>query len=117
MSSPQFENNIKRWVLLDQQLKALGEQLKTLREQRNQLEQTITTYAQEHNLLHSVIQISDGRLKFVNSRTHEPLTFKYLEKSLKEIISNEETVSSVLRHIRESRDIRETMEIKRYSSK
>lgn len=117
MSTPQFENNIKRWVSLDQQLKELGEKTKLLREQRTQLEQQITNYAQENRLTNSVVQISDGKLRFTNSRIPEPLTFKYLERTLREIIPNEETVNTVMRHLRDRRNVREILELKRYYSK
>ena len=62
-----FENQIKQWVQLDNQLKELNQQTKELREKRNSLEKTITTYAESNNHSNSTIQISDGKLKFFNT--------------------------------------------------
>jgi hypothetical protein len=111
-----FENQIKQWVQFDNQLKELNEQTKELREKRNSLEKTITTYATSNNLSGSTIQISDGKLKILNTRVCEPLTFKYLEKSLSEIIKNENQVKSIIEHIKEKRQVKIVSEIKRFSN-
>jgi DNA helicase IV len=111
-----FENEIKQWVQIDNQLKELNERTKVLREKRNILEKNITTYAASNNLSNSTIQISDGRLKFGNAKVPEPLTFKYLEKTLTEIIKNENQVKLIMEHIKQKRDIKIIPEIKRFSN-
>jgi seryl-tRNA synthetase len=111
-----FENQIKQWVQLDNQLKELNERTKELREKRNTLEKNITTYATSNNLSNSTVQISDGKLKFTNTRVPEPLTFKYLEKTLSEVIKNENQVKLIMEHIRQKREIKLVPEIKRFSN-
>jgi len=111
-----FENEIKQWVQLDNQLKELNERTKLLREKRNTLEKNITTYAASNNLSNSTVQISDGRLKFTNTKVPEPLTFKYLEKTLGEVIKNENQVKLIMEHIKQKREIKLVPEIKRFSN-
>jgi hypothetical protein len=111
-----FENQIKQWIQLDNELRILNEQTKNLREKRNTLENNITTYASSNNLSNSVVQISGGKLKFTNTKVPEPLTFKYLEKSLGEIIKNDNQVKLIVEHIREKREIKVVPEIKRFSN-
>lgn len=111
-----FENEIKQWVQIDNQLKELNERTKNLREKRNTLEKNITTYASSNNLSNSTIQISDGKLKFANTRVPEPLTFKYLEKTLGEVIKNENQVKLIMEHIKQKREIKIVPEIKRFSN-
>jgi hypothetical protein len=111
-----FENEIKQWVQLDNQLKELNERTKVLREKRNTLEKNITTYAASNNLSNSTVQISDGRLKFTNTKVPEPLTFKYLEKTLGEVIKNENQVKLIMEHIKQKREIKLVPEIKRFSN-
>ena len=111
-----FENEIKQWVQIDNQLKELNERTKVLREKRNTLEKNITTYASSNNLSNSTVQISDGRLKFTNTKVPEPLTFKYLEKTLAEVIKNENQVKLIMEHIKQKREIRTVPEIKRFSN-
>lgn len=116
MNSNGFENHIKQWIELDNKIKGLNEELKTLREKRNEYEKTITTYATTNSFSNSVIQISDGKLKFANTKIPEPLTFKYLEKTLGEIIKNENQVKLIMEHIKQKREIKIIPEIKRYST-
>ena len=111
-----FENQIQQWVQIDNQLKQINEKTKELREKRNSLEQNITKYASSNNLSNTTVQISDGRLKFANTKVQEPLTFKYLEKTLREVIKNESQVKLILEHIRQKREIKVVPEIKRFSN-
>ena len=111
-----FENQIQQWVSLDNQLKQLNEKVKELRDKRNNLEDNITTYASENNLSNASVKISDGRLKFTNSKIPEPLTFKYLERALGEVIKNESQVNLIMEHLKQKRAIKIVPEIKRFSN-
>jgi seryl-tRNA synthetase len=111
-----FENQIQQWVSIDNQLKQINEKVKELREKRNNLEQNITNYAISNNLSNSTIHISDGKLKFTNTKIPEPLTFKYLEKSLSEVIKNETQVKLIIEHLKQKRIIKTVPEIKRFSN-
>lgn len=111
-----FENQIQQWVSIDNQLKQLNEKAKELREKRNSLEQNITNYVSSNNLSNAIIQISDGKLKFANTKVPEPITFKYLEKTLGEIIKNETQVKLIMEHIKQKRNIKIVPEIKRFSN-
>ena len=111
-----FENQIQQWVQLDNQLRNLNEHIKDLREKRNTLEKNITNYAASNNISNSAIQIGDGKLKFVNTKVPEPLTFKYLEKTLGEIIKNENQVQLIMDHIKQKRAVKIVPEIKRFSN-
>ncbi len=111
-----FEGQIQQWVQIDNQLKQLNDKAKELRDKRNLLEQNITNHAFSNNLSNSTVKISDGRLKFVNTKVQEPLTFRYLEKTLSEIIKNESQVKLMMEHIREKRSVKIVPEIKRFSN-
>jgi hypothetical protein len=80
------------------------------------LENNITTYASENNLSNATVKISDGRLKFTNSKIPEPLTFKYLERTLGEVIKNESQVNLIMEHLKQKRTIKIIPEIKRFSN-
>lgn len=111
-----FESEIKEWVSIDNQIKLLNERVKQLREKRNLLEGNLTKYAEKNDLYRSTIKISDGTLKFSNTKVTEPLTFKYLEKALKEIIPNETQAATILEHVKQKRQTKTVPEIKRYST-
>lgn len=111
-----FENQIQQWVAIDNQLKILNEKVKDLRDKRNELSEHITQTAVKNNMLQSTVQISDGKLRFVNTKVQQPLTFKYVEQSLGEIIKNEQQLKQIMEHLKKNRDTKVVQEIKRYSN-
>ena len=108
-----FESKIQQWVSLDNQLKQINEKVKDLRDKRNDLEENITSYASENNLSNATVKIGDGRLKFTNTKVQEPLTFKYLEKSLSEMVKNESQVKQMVDYIKRNRDIKTVSHVER----
>ena len=111
-----FENKIQQWVQLDNQVKKLNEEIKQLREQRNNIESNLSTYAKTNNMVDKTFMVNNDKLKFVDTKVPEPLTFKYLEKTLGEIIKNESQVQVIMEHIKQKRAIKIVPEIKRFSS-
>lgn len=112
-----FETQIKEWVQIDNQLKLLNDKTKSLREQRSKLNENIINYANKNDIFNSQIQISDGKLKITNSKVASPLTFKYLEKCLGEVIRNENQVKQIIEYVKSKREINTITEIKRFSNK
>ena len=110
-----FESEIQKWVSLDNKIKSLNDSIKDLREERNNLTSNITNYAEKNELFKSTIQISDGRLRFSNSKIQEPLTFKYIERTLAEIIPNNNQVQLIMKELRNRRESKYIYEIKRYN--
>ena len=111
-----FENKIQQWVQIDNQVKKLNDQVKQLREQRNSLETNLTSYVKTNNITDTSIKINNDKIKFVDTKIPEPLTFKYLEKTLGEIINNETQVQAIMEHIKQKRTFKIVPEIKRFSN-
>jgi len=111
-----FETQIQQWVVLDNQLKALNDQVKEIRDKKNMLSQKITTHAEDKNLIKATIQISDGKLKFASTKVSAPLTFKHLEKSLAAIIKNDSQVKHIIEYVKNNRETKVVQEIKRFSN-
>jgi hypothetical protein len=111
-----FEQTIQQWVLLDNQIKIYNEKIKELRDKKNVVEQKLSQHAASNDLTNSVIKITDGKLKFVNTKITTPLTFKYLEKSLGEIIKNTQQVNAIINHVKNNRECKIVSELKRYYS-
>ena len=109
-----FEQTIQQWLLLDNQIKNYNEKLKELRSKRESIEQKLSQHALTNNLMNSVIKTSDSRLKFVNTKVTSPLTFKYIEKTLGEIIKNTEQANTIVNYIKNNREHKIVPELKRY---
>jgi DNA polymerase III gamma/tau subunit len=111
-----FESEIQQWVQLDNQLKQLNEKIKEVREKRRSLENNITNYVETNNLSNAAVKISDGRLKFTNTKVYEPLTYKYLEKTLNNVIKQETQIKTIMDCIKQKRSFKVIPEIKRFSN-
>lgn len=109
-----FETNIKNWVTIDNEMKKLNDQIKQLREHKTKLQNEINNHIKNHNMSNSQVRISDGSLKFMNSKIQQPLTFKYLEDRLSEIIKDKSQIAAILHHIKSKREVKIIPEIKRY---
>ena len=110
-----FEENIKKWVALDNQLKTVNERVRQMRDEKNTLEEGIMTYVETNKLTNATVNISDGKLRFVTSKQTAPLTLKHVEECLSKCISNQDQVEKIMKIIKESREVKYTADIKRYT--
>jgi hypothetical protein len=110
-----FNQQIQQWVTIDNQMKQLNDKIKELRDRKSDLHQQIFVHVTNEKLDNSTVLIPDGRLKFVKIKETQPLTFKYLEKCLLDIIKKEEQVSIIMNYIKENREAKFSNEIKRLS--
>ena len=111
-----FEENIKKWVAADNQMKLLAEQTKKLRDEKNTSEETILKYIEANNLKNATVNITNGKLRFVETKQTAPLTLKYVEECLGKCISNSGQVAKIMEVIKESREVKYTADIKRYTN-
>jgi hypothetical protein len=108
-----FETNIQQWISLDNQIKIFNEKIKDLRDKKAIVGKQVTEHAFSNKLSNSMIKIGETKLKFNNTKVIEPITFKYLENSLKEIIKNDNQVNIILDHLKQKRSFKIIQEIKR----
>lgn len=111
-----FEENIKKWVALDNQVKTLNERTKQLREEKNNLEEGIMGYVETNNLNNATVNISDGKLRFISTKQTAPLTLKHVEECLNKCIINKNQVAQIMKIIKDSREVKYTADIKRYGN-
>ena len=111
--SDNFQKQIQNWVSVDNKMKNLQMQVKELRQVKNTLTDSIFQYAESNNLENAVIKISDGKLKFQNVKSTSPLTFRFIEECLNDVISNEEQVKTIIKYIKSKRETKYNYDIKR----
>ena len=108
-----FQDNIKTWVTLDNNIKTLSDEIKLLREKKKLLNNSILEYVNTNNLTTATININDGSLRFTNIKTTKAITLKYLDECLNELITDKNQIASILEYIKSNREINEIQEIKR----
>ena len=109
-----LQDNIKEWIKIDNEITSLNSRIKELRDSKKPIQSTIIEHIENEELFDATVKISDGRLKFVQQKQTPPLTLKYVEQCLKEKLSNENNVESIMDHIKNSRDIKQITNIKRF---
>jgi uncharacterized protein YdcH (DUF465 family) len=107
----QFVEDVKRWALIDSQLKIVNEKTRKMRDMKNELSEKITKYMSENE--HSKIKLSDGELRLYDKKEYSPLTFGYIEKTLAKIIQDHEQLDYVVKYLKENREITTISDIKR----
>jgi hypothetical protein len=111
-----FESNIQKWVAIDNQIKVHNDKIKQLRDEKNALGAAARQQAESNGYKDSVIQITDGRLRFVETRVTDPLSFRYIDEALANIIPNPESREKIIACLKENRGSKVVHELKRYNS-
>jgi predicted transcriptional regulator len=109
-----LDKTIQNWVELDNELKKLNERAKDVRTRKNDIEDKIMTYVEDNNMNNSVVHITDGKIKFCETKQTPPLTLGFLEKCLSEVIANQGQVKQIVEYIKSKRETKMVPEIKRY---
>ena len=109
-----FDKQIQKWIELDNKLKKINSEIKTTREMKNDLEASIMDVVNNKKLLNTSIATMDGRLRFIETKTSNPLSLTFIEQCLNEIIPNSSQVQHILKYIKDKREIKINSEIKRY---
>ncbi|MDA7464527.1 hypothetical protein N8996_07050 [Candidatus Poseidonia alphae] len=109
----EFQENIKKWVSTDSQIKILNDKIKDIKNEKQQLGESIFNFVETNNLSQSTIKISDGKLKFTQTKQTGPVTLGFLENTLGELFSEEQT-NQIMDHIKSKREVKYSSEIKRY---
>lgn len=104
LSGLSLEQRIQRWVHLDNTVKQLNDQVRELRDSRNEVESSILKHVTDHNLSHATVRIKDGTLKFAfNVKQPPALTLSFLGEALAECCPPQQT-AAIMQHIRAKRD-------------
>jgi predicted transcriptional regulator len=113
-STNNLEKTIQNWIELDNELKRINDRAKDIRTRKNDIEDKIITYVEDNNMNNSVVNITDGKIKFCETKQTSPLTLGFLEKCLSEVIANQSQVKQIVDYIKSKRETKMVPEIKRY---
>lgn len=113
-SAALFDKQIQKWVEVDNRIKKMNAELKSSREMKNDLETSIMTTVNNKKMLNTSLSLPDGRLRFVETKTTNPISLTFVEQCLNELIPNKSQVQHILKYMKEKREIKINPEIKRY---
>jgi spore germination protein YaaH len=108
--------NVQNWVILDQQLHNMNEKTKQIRELKTNTTTNICKYMKSNNITTN-IGISNGELRIYDKKEYKPLTFTYVERCLTELIKDKSHVESIIKYLKDNRELNISQDIKRISTK
>ena len=109
-----LEENIKKWVLLDNDIHNLSQKIKNLKNEKSTYNDQIIEYITQQNLHQATIKISDGKLKFIDTNQSQALSYKFIYECLESYLNNEKEALNIMKFIKNKRNIKTTTEIKRF---
>jgi len=112
-----LQENIKRWVKLDNDSKKLAQSMKELREEKNNISSNLFDYFSNNNMKPPNVNISDGKLGFVEVNTANVLTYKFLEECLNEHFDDTSKTKELLEFIKSKRSYTKNKVIRRVYNK
>ena len=112
-----LQENIKRWVKLDNDSKKLAQSIKELREEKNNISSNLFDYFSNNNMKPPNVNISDGKLGFVEVNTANVLTYKFLEECLNEHFDETSKTKELLEFIKSKRSYSKNKIIRRVYNK
>ena len=117
-SKEDFVKNIQKWVAIDTQLHELNEKTKKLREMKKEINASIHSHVSENHMEKTIINISDGELRFCEKKEYGTLTLGYIEKCLQDSlirhdIATEQNIANIMARIRQQRGIKVVKDITR----
>jgi septum formation topological specificity factor MinE len=108
-----FVEHIKKWVIIDNELKKTAERAKKLKAMRDPIHENICKYMTQNDISNKKIEISDGHLSLADKKEYSPLTYKYIHTCLSEIIPDEAQVDYVIDYLKSHREIKTVTELRR----
>ena len=110
---PTFEDNVRQWTILDTKIRLANTQLREMRTTREALSKTVCEHMKQTGIDKRKIEIADSKIEVFEKKEYSSLTMGYLEKCLSAIIQEQESVKHILQYIKDKRDIKKTVELKR----
>lgn len=104
---------IKKWVSLDNNQIKITQQLKTIREEKNNITDKLVNHFNEKNQNFPRINISDGKLNFIEVKQYNTISYKFLEDCLLEFYQDKEKTDEILDFIKSRRKYNTIQIIKR----
>jgi len=109
--SKEFQENVVKFVKLDDLMKKKQQEMTELREQKKPCEQFILKYLDDVN--ENVIEITDGKLRKNKSETKSAINQDIMKLAISEKIKDPQIVEDILKLMEEKRPMNSNVNLKR----
>ena len=91
-----FEQDMRKWAILDNKIRASNNELKELRSQKAEVGSSICEFMKTKGLENKKVDTGDSIISFYEKNEYPALTFGYIEKCLGEIISDKDKIAIII---------------------
>jgi hypothetical protein len=110
-------DNVRQWVVLDNQHKKANEQVKVIRDAKNTLGNSIISDLAANNIHNPKFNISDGNLRLVETKQANVISYKFLLECFNEYLEDENKADELLEFVKNKRTFTNASSIKRFYNK
>ena len=107
-----LNDTVAKWIKFDNKIQELNAELKQLRNDKNVLETALTNYAKDNDMENSTVKVNNNKIRFSVTKSAEPITFKYLEKNLCNIIKSEDQLQKTMEYLKDNREVKYNYSVK-----
>ena len=108
-----FEQDMRKWAILDNKIRASNNELKGLRSQKAEVGSSICEFMKTKGLENKKVDTGDSIISFYEKNEYPALTFGYIEKCLGGIISDKDKVAVIIKHLKDKREIKKSNDLRR----
>jgi len=114
---PQFLNGIKNWIEVDIQIQKTNEELRKLRERRENMEKQLIPFMQKNSMNNVSLRYQTYKIHIGNDNTYTNLSFKFIEEKLLELLKDKKQVEIICKYLKTQRGKKSNKVLKRGFSK
>ena len=108
-----FEQDMRKWAILDNKIRASNNELKELRSQKAEVGSSICEFMKTKGLENKKVDTGDSIISFYEKNEYPALTFGFIEKCLGEIISDKDKIAIIIKHLKDKREIKKSNDLRR----
>jgi hypothetical protein len=111
--TPEFQDNVRKWVLIDNKIKAAQDAVRILKKEKANTGNYILEYMKRYKLSNENINITGGKLGIAVSKRSVPINKEYIERRLTEYFNNEAKAKEIVEFIYADRETVQTETLRR----
>ena len=108
-----FTKLIKNYLILDDEINKRQENLKLLKNKKDEVENMLIDEIHKRNLENSILDLGKSKLFLHEKKTYSSPSFKFIENCLKDVIPNEEHLLLIINKLKSERQVKTVTELKR----
>ena len=107
-----LENKLKEWIAIDEKIYSKNNEIKELKLIKNELNDELFEIIETNTLQKSTFKINNNFIKYNTVKQTAPITLKYLESCLSDLIDDRDQIENIMNYIKSNRQTKIVTELK-----